>query len=146
MVFVVNSTKRGQVNKCQFPKFEFSFIIIFWCSFWQMLIVISFLLIRKKMRYFFYGKGAQWVWNLEILHIRRCTQFTFFELFSLRRQRLGRLSFLSEFISQKLSKVSIWNLAYLFTIKRLTNYNKADDPVICISRVICPFFDIVHRN
>jgi hypothetical protein len=43
----------------------------------------------------------------EILHIRRCTQFTFFELFSLRRQRLGRLSFLSEFISQKLSKVSI---------------------------------------
>jgi hypothetical protein len=35
--------------------------------------------------------------------------------------------------SQKLSKVSIWNLEYLFTIKRGTNYNKADDPVICIS-------------
>ena len=64
-------------------------------------------------------------------------------LSSLRRQRLGRLSFLSESISQKLSKVSIWNL---FTIKRGTNYNKADDPVICISRVICPCFDIVHRN
>ena len=31
-------------------------------------------------------------------------------LSSLRRQRLGRLSFLSESISQKLSKVSIWNL------------------------------------
>jgi hypothetical protein len=67
-------------------------------------------------------------------------------LSSLRRQRLGRLSFLSESISQKLSKVSIWNLEYLFTIKRGTNYNKADDPVICISRVICPCFDIVHRN
>ena len=66
------------------------------------------------------------------------------------RQRLGRLSFrlsfLSESISQKLSKVSIWILEYLFTIKRGTNYNKADDPVICISRVICPCFDIVHRN
>jgi hypothetical protein len=36
-------------------------------------------------------------------------------LSSLRRQRLGRLSFLSESISQKLSKVSIWNLEYLFT-------------------------------
>ena len=24
--------------------------------------------------------------------------------------------------------------------------NKSGDPVICISRVICPFFDIVHRN
>ena len=67
-------------------------------------------------------------------------------LSSLQRQRLGWLSFLSEFISQKLSKVSIWNLEYLFTIKRGTNYNKADDPVICISRVICPCFDIVHRN
>jgi hypothetical protein len=31
-------------------------------------------------------------------------------LSSLRRQRLGRLSFLSESISQKLSKVSIWNI------------------------------------
>ena len=64
--------------------------------------------------------------------------------------RLGRLSFrlsfLSESISQKLSKVSICNLEYLFTIKRGTNYNKADDPVICISRVICPCFNIVHRN
>jgi hypothetical protein len=59
---------------------------------------------------------------------------------------LGRLSFLSESISQKLSTVSIWNVEYLFTIKRGTNYNKADDPVICISRVICPCFDIVHRN
>ena len=62
-----------------------------------------------------------------------------------QRQRLGRLSFrlsfLSESISQKLSKISIWNLEYLFTIKRGTNYNKADDPVICISRVICPCFD-----
>jgi hypothetical protein len=71
-------------------------------------------------------------------------------LSSLRRQCLGRLSFrlsfLSESISQKLSKVSIWNVEYLFTIKRGTNYNKADDPVICISRVICPCFDIVHRN
>jgi hypothetical protein len=67
-------------------------------------------------------------------------------LSSLRHQRLGRLSFLSESISQKLSKVSIWNLEYLFTIKRGTNYNKANDPVICISRVICPCFDIVHRN
>ena len=121
-------------------------------------------------------------------------------LSSQRRQRLGglsfRISFLSESISQKLSKVSIWNLEYLFTIKRGTNYNKADDPVICIllfplfdleflqkiqflnnydrhwnetqhtcslsngepitnkagdpviciSRVICPCFDIVHRN
>ena len=67
-------------------------------------------------------------------------------LSSLGRQRLGRLSFLSESISQKLSKVSIWNLEYLFTIKRGTNYNKEDDPVICISRVICPCFDIVHRN
>ena len=60
-------------------------------------------------------------------------------LSSRRRQRLGRLSFrlsfLSESISQKLSKVSIWNVEYLFTIKRGTNYNKADDPVICISRV-----------
>jgi hypothetical protein len=50
-------------------------------------------------------------------------------LSSLRRQRLGRLSFrlsfLSESISQKLSKVSIWNLDYLFTIKRGINYNKA---------------------
>ena len=63
-------------------------------------------------------------------------------LSSLRRQHLGRLSFLSESISQKLSKVSIWNLEYLFTLKRGTNYNKADDPVICISRVICPCFDI----
>jgi hypothetical protein len=26
------------------------------------------------------------------------------------------------------------------------NYKKADDPVICISIVICPCFDIVHRN
>jgi hypothetical protein len=26
-------------------------------------------------------------------------------------------------------------LEYLFTIERGTNYNKADDPVICISRV-----------
>jgi len=55
-----------------------------------------------------------------------------------QRQRLGRLSFwlsfmlsfrlscLSESISQKLLKVSIWNLEYLFTIKRGTNYNKAD--------------------
>ena len=45
-------------------------------------------------------------------------------LSSLRRQcqHLGRLSFLSESISQKLSKVSIWNLKYLFTIKRGTNY------------------------
>jgi hypothetical protein len=67
-------------------------------------------------------------------------------LSSLWRQRLGRLSFLSESISQKLSKVSIWNLEYLFTIKRGTNYNKADDPVICISRIICPCFDLVHRN
>ena len=40
----------------------------------------------------------------------------------------------SESISQKLSKVSVWNLEYL------------DDPVICISRVICPCFGIVHRN
>ena len=63
-----------------------------------------------------------------------------------QRQRLGRLSFLSESISQKLSTVSIWNLEYLFTIKRGTNYNKADGPVICISRVICPCFDIVLRN
>jgi hypothetical protein len=47
---------------------------------------------------------------------------------------------MSESISQKLSKVSIWNLEYLFTIKRGTNYNKADDPVICISRDICPCF------
>ena len=61
-------------------------------------------------------------------------------------QRLGRLSFLSESISQKLSKVSIWNMENLFTIKRGTNYNKADAPLICISRVICPCFDIVHRN
>jgi hypothetical protein len=38
------------------------------------------------------------------------------------------------------------SLEYLFTVKRGTNYNKADDPVICISRVICPCFDIVHRN
>ena len=71
-------------------------------------------------------------------------------LSSLRRQRLGRLSFrlsfLSESISQKLSEVSHLKLGYLFTIKRGTNYNKADDPVICISRVICPCFDIVHRN
>ena len=67
-------------------------------------------------------------------------------LSSLRRQHLGRLSFLSESISQKLSKVSIWNLEYLFTIKRGTNYNNADDPVICISRVICPCFNIVHKN
>jgi hypothetical protein len=78
-------------------------------------------------------------------------------LSSLPRQRLGRssfklsfrLSFLSESISQKLSKVSIRKLEYLFTIKRGTNYNKADDSVICISRVICPCFDIVqnvHRN
>ena len=77
-------------------------------------------------------------------------------LSSLRRhrQRLGRLSFrlnfrlsfLSESISRNRSKVSIWNLEYLFTIKRGTNYNKASDPVICISRVICPCFDIVHRN
>ena len=67
-------------------------------------------------------------------------------LSSLWRQRLGRLSFLSESISQKLSKVSISNLEYLFTIKRGTNYNKADNHVICISRVICPCFDIVHRN
>jgi hypothetical protein len=51
-----------------------------------------------------------------------------------------------ESISQKLSKVSIWILEYLFTIKRGTNYNKADDPVICVSRVICPCFDIVHKN
>jgi hypothetical protein len=29
-------------------------------------------------------------------------------------------------------------LEYLFTIKRGTNYNKADDPVIYISRVVCP--------
>jgi hypothetical protein len=35
---------------------------------------------------------------------------------------------------------------YLFTIKRGTNYNKADNHVICISRVIYPCFDIVHRN
>ena len=77
-----------------------------------------------------------------------------FELSSLRRQRLRqrlgrlsfRLSFLSEAISQKLSKVSIWNLEYVFTIKRGTNYNKADDPVICISRVICPCFNIVRRK
>ena len=48
-------------------------------------------------------------------------------LSSLRRQRLGQLSFLSESISQKLSKVSIWNLKYLFTIKRGTNYNKTQD-------------------
>ena len=67
-------------------------------------------------------------------------------LSSLQCQRLGWLSFLSESISQKLSKGSIWNLEYLFTIKRGTKYNKADDPVICISRVICPCFDIVHRN
>ena len=38
------------------------------------------------------------------------------------------------------------NLEYLYTIKRGTNYNKADDPVICISRIICPCLDIVHRN
>ena len=25
-------------------------------------------------------------------------------------------------------------------------YNKAGDPVICISRVICPCFDIVHSQ
>ena len=61
-------------------------------------------------------------------------------------RHLSRFSFLSESISQKLSKVSIWNLEYLFTIKRGTNYNKAEDPVICISRVIRPCFDIVHRN
>ena len=73
-------------------------------------------------------------------------------LSSLQRQRqcLGRLnfrlSFLSESISQKLSKVSIWNLEYLFTIKSGTNYNKVDDLVICISRVICSCFDIIHRN
>jgi hypothetical protein len=66
-------------------------------------------------------------------------------LSSLRRQLLGQLSFLLESISQKLSKVSIWNLEYLFTIKRGTNY-KADDPVICISRVVWPCFDIVYRN
>jgi hypothetical protein len=35
---------------------------------------------------------------------------------------------------------------YLFTIKWGTHYNKACDPVICISRVICPCFGIVHRN
>ena len=67
-----------------------------------------------------------------------------------QRQHLGRLCFRLSFlsISQKLSKVSIWNLEYLFTIKRGTNYNKTDDPVIWISRVICPCFDIhvVHRN
>jgi hypothetical protein len=34
-------------------------------------------------------------------------------------------------------------LEYLFTIERGTNYNNADDPVICISRVICLCFDIV---
>jgi hypothetical protein len=55
-------------------------------------------------------------------------------LSSLRRQRLGRLSFrlnfLSESISQKLSKASIWNLEYLFTIKRGTNSNKMMDGVV----------------
>ena len=79
---------------------------------------------------------------------------TFFFLSSLRcqrqRLRLGRLSFLlsflSESISQKLSKVSIWTLEYLLTITGGTHYNKADDPVICKSRVICPCFDIVHRH
>ena len=34
----------------------------------------------------------------------------------------------------------------MFTIKWGTHYNKAGDPVICISRVICPCFGIVHRN
>jgi len=37
-----------------------------------------------------------------------------------------------------------WNeTRHLFTIKWGTHYN---NPVICISRVICPCFGIVHRN
>ena len=35
---------------------------------------------------------------------------------------------------------------YLFTIKWGIHYNKAGDPMICISIVICPCFGIVHRN
>ena len=32
------------------------------------------------------------------------------------------------------------------TIKWGTHYNKAGDPVICISRVVFPCFGIAHRN
>jgi hypothetical protein len=38
-----------------------------------------------------------------------------------------------------------WNTCSLSRGTNYNNLNKADDPVICISRVICPCFDIVHR-
>ena len=75
-------------------------------------------------------------------------------LSSLRRQRLqsasGSVKFSVKFFvrvhfSKTIKDIHL-KLGNLFTIKRGTNYNKADDPVICISRVICPCFDIVHGN
>jgi hypothetical protein len=39
-----------------------------------------------------------------------------------------------------------WNSTYLFIIKWGTQYIKAGDPVICISRVICHRFSLVHKN
>ena len=62
------------------------------------------------------------------------------QLLSLRRQCLGRLSFLSESISQKLSKVSIWNLEYLFTIKRWNQLQQGRWPCDLYIQSYLPLF------
>jgi hypothetical protein len=94
-------------------------------------------------------------WNLTIIHVHCTKKISKISMYYVKTRadnsgytnhRVTCLVVMGSPFDKWTAKVSIWNLVYLFTIKRGTNYNKADDPVICISRVICPCFDIVHRN
>jgi hypothetical protein len=82
--------------------------------------------------------------------ILNCKQFTKLYIL-LTCQQIGVNTFYKCIEFQVNSFDSYWEifiemkLTYLFTIKWGTHYNKAGDPVICISRVICPCFGIVHN-
>ena len=67
-------------------------------------------------------------------------------LSSLRRQHLGRLSFFVRVHFSKTIKCIHLKLGILVHYQKRNQLQQADDPMICISRVICPYFDIVNRN